>query len=69
MQNASTLELHADYHRQQLLAEAAHERLVAEAAQPRVEWASLGRMANGIAAWIAAIARRGATFRVTASAS
>ena len=52
------LEMHAENHRQQLLDEATHERLIAQAVQPRLVWPTLRRTASRIVAWIGASAPR-----------
>ena len=70
------LEIHAEYHRQDLLDEATHERLIAQAMQPRLVRPTLRRTASRIVAWIAASAprrtpgaRRGRTCRLTENAA
>ena len=52
------LEIHAEYHRQQLLDDASHERVIAQAMQPRLVRPKWRRTASRIVAWIAASAPR-----------
>jgi hypothetical protein len=52
------LEMHAEYHRKDLLDEATHERLIAHAMQPQLVRPTLRRTVSRIVAWIAANAPR-----------